>query len=94
MIMTNNESREQMQSNDTRQRKRSVFDFEQIRHLEHVFNQITHYPDLSLRQHLTLRTQLPDKKIQVYYLDILSIGSLDLVFLFCSNLDLVSKSPC
>ena len=48
-----------------KQRKRSVFDLEQIRHLENVFDQITHYPDLSLRQHLTLLTQLPDKKIQV-----------------------------
>jgi hypothetical protein len=48
-----------------KQRKRSVFDLEQIRHLEHVFDQTTHYPDLSVRQHLTLLTQLPDKKIQV-----------------------------
>lgn len=46
-------------------RKRSVFDLEQIRQLENVFDRVTHYPDLSLRQRLTEMTQLPDKKIQV-----------------------------
>ena len=51
-----------------RQRKRSVFDIEQIRHLEEVFERITHYPDLLLRQHLTQKTKLPDKKIQVKHL--------------------------
>jgi hypothetical protein len=58
MIMSNDENK--------RQRKRSVFHLEQIRQLEYVFDKITHYPDLSLRQQLTLLTQLPDKKIQVY----------------------------
>lgn len=64
----NNENSKQIEINNNtrRQRKRSVFDFEQIRQLEHVFDQITHYPDLPLRQHLTLITKLPDKKIQVY----------------------------
>ncbi|CAF1332069.1 unnamed protein product [Adineta ricciae] len=66
MIMTTDESSKQFDSNK-KPRKRSVFDLEQIRHLEHVFEQITHYPDLSLRQHLTLITQLPDKKIQIWF---------------------------
>jgi len=52
-------------NNNKIQRKRSVFDLEQIRQLEYVFDKITHYPDLSLRQQLTYLTQLPDKKIQV-----------------------------
>ncbi len=64
MIMSNDENRKQIETNKI-QRKRSVFDLEQIRQLEYVFDQITHYPDLSLRQQLTLLTQLPDKKIQV-----------------------------
>jgi uncharacterized membrane protein YjjP (DUF1212 family) len=62
--MTDDENSKQIETTK-KQRKRSVFDLEQIRQLEHVFDQITHYPDLSLRQHLTLLTQLPDKKIQV-----------------------------
>ncbi|CAF1369754.1 unnamed protein product [Adineta steineri] len=72
--MTNDENSKQQQQqtntdniNKKQQRKRSVFDLEQIRQLEHVFDQITHYPDLSLRQHLTLITQLPDKKIQIWF---------------------------
>lgn len=54
--------------NNRRQRKRSVFDLEQVRQLEYVFNQITHYPDLPLRQQLTLLTELPDKKVQVCFI--------------------------
>ncbi|CAF1024424.1 unnamed protein product [Rotaria sordida] len=68
--MTNNENTKHIEinnNNNKRQRKRSVFDLEQIRQLEHVFDQITHYPDLSLRQHLTLITKLPDKKIQIWF---------------------------
>ncbi|UJR38437.1 hypothetical protein I4U23_031105 [Adineta vaga] len=64
--MTTDENSKQLDSNK-KPRKRSVFDLVQIRHLEHVFDQITHYPDLSLRQHLTLITQLPDKKIQIWF---------------------------
>jgi hypothetical protein len=66
--MSNDENRKQIETNNNKnkiQRKRSVFDLEQIRQLEYVFDQITHYPDLSLRQQLSLLTQLPDKKIQV-----------------------------
>ena len=75
MIMSNDkhECKQQQTETDTiqtdknkrAQRKRSVFDLEQIRQLEYVFNQITHYPDLPLRQQLTLLTDLPDKKVQV-----------------------------
>lgn len=46
-------------------RRRSVFDIEQIRHLEHVFNHFTHYPDSTLRRHLTELTHLTEKNIQV-----------------------------
>jgi hypothetical protein len=76
-------------NNNKIQRKRSVFDLEQIRQLEYVFDKITHYPDLSLRQQLTYLTQLPDKKIQV-------CGVLFFVLFFISKfeLDLVSKSSC
>jgi hypothetical protein len=64
--MSNDENSKQNETNmNKKQRKRSVFDLEQIRQLEYVFDKITHYPDLSLRQQLTLLTQLPDKKIQV-----------------------------
>ena len=75
MIMSNDThecKQEQTETDTTKndkkkrpQRKRSVFDLEQIRQLEYVFNQITHYPDLPLRQQLTLLTDLPDKKVQV-----------------------------
>lgn len=74
MIMSNDDSQQQREKdadtinnnkNKRTQRKRSVFDLEQIRQLEYVFNQITHYPDLPLRQQLTLLTDLPDKKVQV-----------------------------
>ncbi|CAF4307350.1 unnamed protein product [Rotaria sp. Silwood2] len=72
--MTNNENSNHIETNNNnkKQRKRSVFDLEQIRQLEHVFDKVTHYPDQSVRQHLTLITELPDKKIQVYF------------FFFCS----------
>jgi hypothetical protein len=75
MIMTNEKNGNPIEiNNNKQQRKRSVFDLEQIRQLENVFDQITHYPDLSLRQHLTLKTQLPDKKIQVdFFSEISSI---------------------
>lgn len=63
--MSNDENNKQNENTNKKQRKRSVFDLEQIRHLEYVFDRITHYPDLSLRQQLTYVTQLPDKKIQV-----------------------------
>ncbi len=64
--MSNDENSKQIQMNkNKRQRKRSVFDLEQIHHLEYVFDKITHYPDLSLRQQLTLLTRLQDKKVQV-----------------------------
>ncbi|CAF3174317.1 unnamed protein product [Rotaria socialis] len=67
--MTSSDNNKQRETNDNykKQRKRSVFDLEQIRQLEHVFDQITHYPDLRLRQHLTLITKLPDKKIQIWF---------------------------
>ena len=73
MIMSSNSEQNSNQQtqpsnhndNNRRQRKRSVFDLEQVRQLEYVFNQITHYPDLPLRQQLTLLTELPDKKVQV-----------------------------
>jgi hypothetical protein len=87
--MSNDKNRKQIEANsDTnkRQRKRSVFDLEQIRQLEYVFDQITHYPDLSLRQQLTLLTQLPDKKIQVCFSFNILIDNFPL--------DLVSKSSC
>jgi uncharacterized membrane protein YjjP (DUF1212 family) len=64
IIMTSEKHSNQIET-IKKQRKRSVFDLEQIRHLENIFDQITHYPDLSLHQHLTLLSQLPDKKIQV-----------------------------
>jgi hypothetical protein len=82
--MSNDENRKQIETNKI-QRKRSVFDLEQIRQLEYVFDQITHYPDLSLRQQLTLLTQLPDKKIQVCF------NMKNLLYL-TKYLDLVSKS--
>ena len=62
-------------NNGKKQRKRSVFDFEQLRQLENVFEQITHYPDLALRQHLSGQTQLPDKKIQVHFVVFTSLLS-------------------
>jgi len=67
--MTTDENSTQIDTNNInkKQRKRSVFDLEQIRQLEYVFDKITHYPDLSLRQQLTYLTQLPDKKIQVCF---------------------------
>ncbi|CAF0873541.1 unnamed protein product [Rotaria sp. Silwood1] len=67
--MTNNENCKHIETNknNKRQRKRSVFDLEQIHELENVFDKVTHYPDLSLRQHLTLITKLPDKKIQIWF---------------------------
>jgi len=71
-----------------KQRKRSVFHLEQIRQLEYVFIKITHYPDLSLRQQLTHVTQLPDKKIQVSFVNFCSS-----LFAFTNRfVDLVSKS--
>ncbi len=91
MIMSTDENSKQIETNNNnkRQRKRSVFDLEQIRQLEYVFDKITHYPDLSLRQQLTHLTQLPDKKIQVcFYLK----KKLFLIDYF--QLDLVSKSSC
>jgi hypothetical protein len=63
MIRSN--SHEQDIAVDKKQRKRSVFNSRQIRHLEEVFDRVSHYPDLPLRQHLAQSTQLPDKKIQV-----------------------------
>lgn len=64
--MNNDDNDKEISTNmQKKQRKRSVFDLQQIRHLEQVFEQITHYPDLALRQHLTQLTELPDKKIQV-----------------------------
>ncbi|CAF2527654.1 unnamed protein product [Rotaria sp. Silwood2] len=67
--MTNNENSNHIETNNNnkKQRKRSVFDLEQIRQLEHVFDKVTHYPDQSVRQHLTLITELPDKKIQIWF---------------------------
>lgn len=90
MIMSNDAHTKQTEAtNDThkRQRRRSVFDFEQIRRLEYVFDQITHYPDLSLRQQLTRLTDLPDKKVQVR-------SPLKSSSFIVSRLDLVSKSSC
>lgn len=78
------------ENNNRRQRKRSVFDLEQVRQLEYVFNQITHYPDLPLRQQLTLLTELPDKKVQVCFMSTLICFSLT----FFISSDLVSKSSC
>ena len=46
-------------------KRRSVFDSEQIRHLEAVFIHLTHYPDRTVREYLTEVTRLPEKKIQV-----------------------------
>lgn len=72
IIMSNDIDKTQRNSSQDnfqikRQRKRSVFHLEQIQQLEYVFIKITHYPDLSLRQQLTLITQLPDKKIQIWF---------------------------
>jgi len=74
------EKREVVQLNDQT--------LEQIRQLEYVFIKITHYPDLSLRQQLTHVTQLPDKKIQVSFVNFCSS-----LFAFTNRfVDLVSKS--
>lgn len=71
MIMSNDKNNKQNETINKGQRKRSVFHLEQIRQLEYVFDKITHYPDLALRQQLTYLTQLPDKKIQVSFFFIL-----------------------
>lgn len=87
MIMTNNENSKLIEKSyiNKKQRKRSVFDFEQIRQLEYVFDQITHYPDLSIRQYLNHLTQLPDKKIQVCFIIMFSKFFMDLNYSYDST---------
>ena len=87
--MANHGDDKRIEANLTKkQRKRTVFDLEQVHRLEQVFDQITHYPDVSLRQHLSGIVGLPDKKIQVEFLTSIVRFSTALL------IDLVSKSSC